>query len=149
MESSEKDIVRTYMMAKEKGKQIKILAELNCCSKEDIINILKRHGVDVNGRVFNGGNHKKPKEEPKDVPVNETLKACHEIIQAGQEAQLEAIKILPNVLQVSNVLHIPPIVKSLVEDEICRLQEEMISKEMQVKDLMQFLKEIEDYEKEK
>lgn len=137
MESSEKEIVRTYMMAKEKGKQIKILAELNCCSKEKIIEILKNNGVDVNGRVFNGGNHKKPKEE---VPVNETLKACHEIIQAGQEAQAEAIKILPKVL------HTPESVKNLIESEISRYRADIIRKEEAIAEFRKYLKDIEEYE---
>ena len=140
MESSEKEIVRTYMMAKEKGKQIKILAELNCCSKEKIIEILKNNGVDVNGRVFNGGNHKKPKEESKDVPVNETLKACHEIIQAGQEAQAETIKILPKVL------HTPESVKNLIESEISRYRADIIRKEEAIAEFKKYLKDIEEYE---
>ena len=60
MKINEQEVVRSYMMAKERGKQVKILADLNCCSKEDIMDILKRNGVEVNGRIFNGGNHKNP-----------------------------------------------------------------------------------------
>ncbi len=141
MEMSEKDIVHSYMMAKNRGDQIKILAELNCCPKEKIMEILRNNGVEVNGRVFNGGNHKKPKEN-NELPVDEDLKKCHEIIQTKQEVQAEEIKMFPKTL------HVPQLIKHLAEDEICRLQEEMIDKEMQIKDLMRFLKEVEDYEKE-
>lgn len=63
MEMSEKDIVQSYMMAKQRGNQIKILADLNCCTKEKIMEILKNNGIEVNGRVFNGGNHKKDQPE--------------------------------------------------------------------------------------
>lgn len=38
------EIVVRYRQAKEKGKQIKILAELNACSTEEIMNILYDYG---------------------------------------------------------------------------------------------------------
>ena len=48
------EIVRTYNQAKRKGEQVKILAELNCCGVDDILTILKAHGVEgANKRIFN------------------------------------------------------------------------------------------------
>ena len=60
MQMSVNEIVRSYREAKEPGKQITILAELNCCTREDIYNILKENGVDINRRALNGGNSKSP-----------------------------------------------------------------------------------------
>ena len=40
MDMSNDEIVVRYRQAKEKGKQIKILADLNACSIEDILKVL-------------------------------------------------------------------------------------------------------------
>lgn len=40
MQMSESEIRRNYKEAKNKKQQISILADLNCCSKEDIENVL-------------------------------------------------------------------------------------------------------------
>lgn len=45
MQMSEEEIGLNYRLAKNKKEQIEILADLNLCSKEDIIEILKRDGV--------------------------------------------------------------------------------------------------------
>lgn len=51
LDMSDSEIVVRYNQAKEKGKQVKILAELNDCSVERIIDILVANGVDT--RKFN------------------------------------------------------------------------------------------------
>lgn len=40
MQMTENEILRSYNQAKDKKEQVKILADLNCCSKEDIQKIL-------------------------------------------------------------------------------------------------------------
>lgn len=55
---NEKDICREYRMAKSPCKQVKILAELNCCSKNTILSVLKRNGL-YNGKIV-----EKPKKQP-------------------------------------------------------------------------------------
>lgn len=47
---SDGDIVKEWREAKDRNHQIQILAELNSCSREEIIDILKRAGVD--GRML-------------------------------------------------------------------------------------------------
>lgn len=45
MEMSADEIVREYRTAKNKGKQVTILSELNGCTREDIIAILSAGGI--------------------------------------------------------------------------------------------------------
>lgn len=45
MQMSEEEIVIDYKQAKNKKAQVEILADLNACSKEQIIEILKRNGI--------------------------------------------------------------------------------------------------------
>ena len=40
-----KDIVKLYKEAKHKKKQINILTELNLCTRQDIISVLKDNGI--------------------------------------------------------------------------------------------------------
>lgn len=44
MEMTPDEIVVRYRQAKEKGKQLNILAELNACSVDDIVHVLVEHG---------------------------------------------------------------------------------------------------------
>lgn len=45
MEMSNEEIVRRYRQAKNKRQQVNILAQLNCCSKDEIIKVLKQEGI--------------------------------------------------------------------------------------------------------
>lgn len=45
MEMSNEEIVRRYKLAKNKRSQVNILAQLNCCSKDEIIEVLKQEGI--------------------------------------------------------------------------------------------------------
>lgn len=44
MDMKPDEIVMRYRQAKEKGKQIKILADMNVCSVDDIVQVLVEHG---------------------------------------------------------------------------------------------------------
>lgn len=44
MDMAPDEIVVRYRQAKEKGKQLNILAELNACSVDDIVHVLVKHG---------------------------------------------------------------------------------------------------------
>lgn len=62
------EIVVRYMRAKDKGAQVKILADLNACPVERIIGILTSNGID--SRNFNRlrGKLKKEAEQKADKP---------------------------------------------------------------------------------
>ena len=62
MQMTEKEIIRSYKEAKRKQEQIKILADLNTCPKEDIRKILRDAGLDV---PATGNRYTKKKEEPE------------------------------------------------------------------------------------
>ena len=62
MTMSNEEIAREYRTAKDGLKQAKILAELNQCSKDKIVEILLQQGVKVDGRLLQKGRpHAKPK----------------------------------------------------------------------------------------
>ena len=52
MQMSNREIVNNYKEAKDRTQQVKILADLNCCSIEQIIGILTSNGIDH--RCFSG-----------------------------------------------------------------------------------------------
>lgn len=60
------EIAIEYKQAKNKLKQVNILAELNQCPKAEIIRILQEQGVQVDGRLLQTGRpKKKPTVEPQ------------------------------------------------------------------------------------
>lgn len=88
------EIIVSYKNAKNKKKQVKILAELNDCSQEEIIKILREGGVDQRelprNRKKNGDSEpaeetKEPAEE-ENKPAEETEKLVEvpEIVEAIQ-----------------------------------------------------------------
>lgn len=71
MQMSEGEIVRSYNHAENRQKQIKILSELNACSKAQIREILERNGCEVPhyGNRYTGKVKEEPKKEPKKSSV--------------------------------------------------------------------------------
>ena len=62
------EIAIEYKQAKDKLKQVNILAELNECPKAEIIRILQEQGVQVDGRLLQTG---RPKKKPVPEPMVE------------------------------------------------------------------------------
>lgn len=72
MQMSNSEIVQSYKTAKKRGEQVRILAELNCCQKEDIIAVLEKNGITPDKRLFSTTPQmraKAEKETPVKVPV--------------------------------------------------------------------------------
>lgn len=71
MQMIDSEIVRSYKEAKDKAKQITILADLNTCTEEQIKMVLKAAGID--GRSWagrqNGTKNRRPKKETAPVPA--------------------------------------------------------------------------------
>lgn len=66
-----KEIVKSYLEAKDQKKQIQILAELNAVPRKEIVQILYTHGA-ISERSFGQYNRHPPKAEPKTVVVPES-----------------------------------------------------------------------------
>ena len=86
MEMTNEEIVRMYLMAKDKREQIGILADLNCCKKEKIREILIDAGID---------HRKLPRERKKgtviedQTPEEEFLKEMEKTHQIPEETVQE------------------------------------------------------------
>lgn len=67
MQMTVSEIVKSYNHAENRQKQIKILSELNACSKAQIREILERNGEEVPhyGNRYTGKVKEEPKKEPK------------------------------------------------------------------------------------
>lgn len=90
MDMSNDEIVVRYRQAKHKGEQLNILADLNACSVDDIVNVLVEHGGYQLERMSRSRGkakllreaapkkpYKKPEiipEPPKPIPVDDSAK---------------------------------------------------------------------------
>lgn len=70
MQMIENGIVKNYREAKDKREQINILADLNCCSKEEITEILLKNGVDQRELPRKRKPRKKPEESRKHSAID-------------------------------------------------------------------------------
>jgi len=70
MEMTNEEIVYRYRNAAQRNQQIQILAELNLCERETIVQILEDAGEEVPKRKYN----KKKKAEPKEEKAIEPIK---------------------------------------------------------------------------
>ena len=101
MQMTPNEIVKSYKEAKEKKKQIEILAQLNACPVTTIREILIANGVQ-----FPGPKPKKAKEEKTKVVA----------VISKDAPTLPAEKVIPEI---------PRWVKGAVEERINRLDEEI------------------------
>lgn len=70
MQMTENEIVRNYREAKNKREQVTILADLNRCEKEEIVEILLKNGVDQRELPRKRKPRKKPEESSKHSAVD-------------------------------------------------------------------------------
>ena len=72
MQMSEAEICKRFKEAKDHRKQVGILADLNCCSRDQIREILLKNGI---APPRYGNRYTKIKEEnlPKDIPVPKSV----------------------------------------------------------------------------
>ena len=70
------EIIREYRLAQDKRRQVKILADLNCVSNEEMAMLLRENGQEVDKRYFNKPPKKNPaadQEKEPEVPAVCTL----------------------------------------------------------------------------
>lgn len=63
------DICKEYREAKNPSAQLKILAQLNCCSEKDILEILKRNNEPLRKRTYTTKKESAEKAEEKDKEI--------------------------------------------------------------------------------
>lgn len=89
MTMTTEEIVREYKLAKDKRKQIEILADQNCVSKKEIATLLSENGQEVDRRYFPKKADKEPiiPADPERIPLTAddaySLAAVLDITLAG------------------------------------------------------------------
>jgi len=103
MEMTKGEICREYRTSKNKGKQIKILAQLNCCSVKDIREILIEGGEQLRG-VPKENEEAKTLDSECEVPkaVVEVPKAVVEAVKVYYYKVDQAMKQVLNEIEVLN-----------------------------------------------
>lgn len=75
MQMTNEEICQSYQQAKHKAKQIQILAELNVCTKEEILAVLEAEGITVGHRTKGSLQQEhKPVKEKTEAPENKSVK---------------------------------------------------------------------------
>ena len=133
MDMKPDEIVVRYRQAKEKGKQLKILADLNDCSVDDIVNILVEHGGYKLDRLSRSRGKAKllKKEESDKIADNLLRKHVEKAIEKVADKQLEKAKNIIPIFTAPEVKDpepekIPPVVlralKAGLEDLTSEIQ---------------------------
>lgn len=93
MVMTNEEICRDYRQAKQKQKQIGILAELNQCDKITIVSILKAGGEQLPGNYYNKPQPKKTKSPAPDMacPVDTNCPQEEDAVKPIDAATLMAI----------------------------------------------------------
>jgi len=75
MTMTNEEICQSYQQAKHKAKQIQILAELNVCTKEDVLAVLEAEGITVGHRTKGSLQQEhKPVKEKTETSENKSMK---------------------------------------------------------------------------
>ena len=107
MNMTENEIIRQYKEAKDRREQIKILADMNLCGREEIEKILKDNGQRLPGQ--------NPKKKPQNKPLEETEDIPAPAIEPQEKPYAAGTK--------AGGFHVPDKVKELVDAKMVRLQE--------------------------
>ena len=108
MEMSNEEIVRRYKLAKNKRSQVNILAQLNCCSKDEIIEVLKQEGITDKQlpRAERSDKGKKksgePAEEAKETEITAPLANQETNSQEEEKNKLNSSTVDVNILIIEN-----------------------------------------------
>ena len=111
------EIVVRYRQAKEKGKQLNILADLNACSVDDIVQILIKHGGYQLDRLSRSrGKAKLLKKEESDKIVDNLMrKHVEKAIEKAADKQLEKAKNMTSIKIIDPMIVPKPSVDSALD----------------------------------
>lgn len=112
MQMTKGEISRSYKEARQKAKQIGVLAELNACPKEDIIEILKEAGVYKTSKKTPAKKEEIPK--PKKVKVAKKPLNTKETEGSEEEEMIEDFK---------GTLRVPKELANLITEELDTIEE--------------------------
>lgn len=100
------EIVQMYKEAADKNKQIKILAELNCCSKEEILNILAEEGCisGVKPKMEKNVNQVDKRQSERGKWIEERLKELQGLLDEGLEVSKIAERMGENKPSIHNAI---------------------------------------------
>lgn len=100
MDMKPDEIVVRYRQAKKKGEQLNILADLNDCSVDDIVNVLVEHGGYKLDRLSRSRGKAKflKKEESDKIVDNLMRKHVEKAIKKAADKQLEKAKNITPVM---------------------------------------------------
>ena len=128
---TKEEICRDYKLAANKIEQIKTLAELNACTKQQIADILIEDGQEVPKWY----QKKEGPQEPKKVTVEELDDWTQKIVE--QQLMIEALTEQNNALVESNAALIEKL--NGATEAVNRLGKEIHEKDEQIKDLRNLL----------
>ncbi len=144
MQMSNEEIVRSYRDAKNKAKQLGILAELNACDTQKIKDILIGSGMDYR-RLPRGEREKKAEVQTAEVkpvkenkPVKEKKAAVKEKPVNTQCDNVEPVK---KEEPENPKIYVPEIVKQAVTEKMIQVQESMDKNVADLSELSAFLKQ--------
>ena len=134
MDMSNDEIVVRYRQAKHKGEQIKILADLNACSIEDILKVLTEHGGYEKARISRAiGAARKCEPPKKKIPYKKP-----EIIPEPPKAAPE-----PEPIKEPEKEKIPPVVKRALDSGFHYLADEIDARLNRIEELKAEIAEFE------
>lgn len=119
------EICKEYNQAKFKKEQIAILADQNCCEKEDIMKILLENGIELPAEK-----QKKPTAKPKDTKAGNTAPK-EEKAQDELQAKPQSI---PEAVAGALIARLEEL-----EAEIVAKQKEIAAKEKEYKEIATFM----------
>ena len=137
MQMSNEEIVRNYREAKDKAKQLKILAELNACDEQKIKDILTEGGVDYRSFPRNKKEKKTAAPEADNKPAKAKRTADAE---KPVNTQCGGDKPVKREEPEEQKIFIPEIVKQAVTEKMIQVQESMDRNAADLSELNAFLK---------
>ena len=137
MQMSNEEIVRNYMQAKDKAKQLGILAELNACDVQKIKDIMTEGGVDY--RSFPRSKRGKKTAAPA-VGAKPAGEKKVEVQKKLENTQCGGDKPAKKEEPEDQKIFIPEIVKQAVTEKMIQVQESMDRNAADLSELSAFLK---------
>lgn len=139
MQMTEEEIVKKYKENRNKKGYTNILAQLNCCTKQDINDILRKHGVDLPGNP----NFGKPKatlkkEEPatteEPVVIDTTDKTLDKSCPITKDESNDN-----NESSTNTSIHIPDSIKELIKNYLNDLIKQRDELDRNIKEITEFI----------